>query len=126
MQQNRPVPPSEPIIDDDLLTSVIQTVSESMESCYDHPDKPLGGQLDEEPVLRDFLAYRATRLAGKMALSGAPAKVVVRVCDEMNYLLNTTFAAVRCSQRQLYRGLLPEDQRKDQRTISEEPKEEAS
>ncbi len=99
-------PSREPIIDGQLLASVV----ESVQSCMTE-DMEKGcactEPLCEEPVLREFLKERLFTIIGKMAVCRTRPNVMLGVYTDVQVLFNIAFDAARQAHRQLYQELLP-------------------
>jgi len=88
--------------------------------CRVEPRQPLE-LLDAEPALKEFLEEGLLKMAGRMALDGAPPPIVRAIHEEASFLLAVTFNAVCHAYRSLYEDLLPQTESESSTVQTETP-----
>lgn len=100
-------PCREPIIDDKILASVLESAQHRAQDAG--KARNCGNPLSEEPVLWEYLQGQLLKIVGKMAICKTRSHVMLGVYSDVSVLLDIAFDATRQAHRRLYAEFLPAD-----------------
>ena len=87
------------LIDENLISAAVNDVSK------DGIDKALSQLADREPRLASYIGYSSTIMAGKLALSGAPSKVVRGVYRDALTTILVSIQALQTAHYELWKDV---------------------
>lgn len=102
-------------MDEQMIVTEL-ALDEAVRELNESPQGRRPPALEHEELLRSLIEDNMYRIAGRMALRGAPTPLVARVTNDIDHLLALVLSAQRAGYRRLLDGLLPDEDRTDDAT----------